>query len=246
MSASRHSATLTAPLTAPVDEFRRLRRTGEAELRDRLIIAHGWLADRCARRYANRGEPLADLRQVARLGLVKAVDRFDPDRGVAFTTFAEPTVSGEIKRYFRDRSWAVGVSRTTKDRRTAVLGAVEELEQRLGRAPNAAEVAASTGDTESGVEDVLAANRAYRPAPIDRIAGDPVVDQRDGPTDALVARDALRALDDRSRRILYLRYYEDCTQREIGDRIGVCQVQVSRLIRAAIDELRRQLDVEAN
>lgn len=223
--------------------FREYRETRDVEIRNRLVVAHTWLADRCARRFTQRGEPYADLQQIARLGLVKAVERYDTDRGVSFAAFATPTMIGEIKRYFRDRTWAVSVPRSTKDVRSLVSSAFERLEQDLERAPDAAELASYTGISAATVESALRANRAYRTSSLDALEG-PDRPAPDAAVDDLemAARDALARLDDRKRTVLFLRFYEDRTQREIGECIGVGQVQVSRLIRSAIEELRGHLE----
>lgn len=225
--------------------FEEYRRTGDVEIRNRLVVAHTWLADRCARRFTHRGEPYADLQQIASVGLVKAVERYRPERGVSFPTFATPTITGEIKRYFRDRTWAVSVPRSAKDVRTLVSTAFEKLEQDLERAPTTEEVASYAGLRASLVDSALHANRAYRTSSLDAL------ERPDQPTPhtgtdehelMIAAREALARLDERTRKVLFLRFYEDRTQREIGECVGVGQVQVSRLIRSAIDELRAQLD----
>lgn len=241
---SRHTVRPSDP-DALFDEYRATR---DVEVRNRLVVAHSWLADRCARRFAHRGEPYADLQQIARLGLVKAVERYDPERAVGFPAFATPTITGEIKRYFRDRTWAVSVPRSTKDVRTLVSSAFEKLEQDFERQPTADEVASYSGVSPAQVDAALHANRAYRTSSLDAL------ERVDRPAPGaeierheltIAARDALAQLDERKRQILFLRFYEDRTQREIGERVGVGQVQVSRLLRSAIDELRALLDPAA-
>lgn len=241
---SDHSAGSDDP--ADLDRlFREYRATRDVSIRNRLVVAHAGLADRCARRFAHRGEPLADLQQIARIGLVKAVERFEPERDLSFATFAVPTMIGEIKRYFRDRTWAVSVPRSTKDVRSLVSSSVETLEQELERPPSPSEVSAYCGVSMSSVEAALHANSAYRTSSLDTLdrperpapgaeGGDQLLE--------IATREALARLDDRKRTIMYLRFYEDRTQREIGDRVGVGQVQVSRLIRSAMRELRAQLE----
>lgn len=237
---SRHTDRHPDP-DALFDEYRQ---TGDVEIRNRLVVEHTWLADRCARRFAHRGEPYADLQQIARLGLVKAVERYRPERGVPFQTFALPTITGEIKRYFRDRTWAVSVPRSAKDVRTLVSTAFEKLEQDLERAPTTDEVASYSGVRPALVDSALHANRAYRTSSLDALERpDQSAPHAETEEQELViaARDALARLDHRKRTVLFLRFYEDRTQREIGETVGVGQVQVSRLIRAAIDELRAHL-----
>lgn len=221
--------------------FADYRRTQDVAVRNRIVEAETPLADRCARRFAHRGEPYADVQQVARLGLVKAVERFQPARGVSFPSFATPTIVGEIKRYFRDRTWAVSVPRTAKDHRAVVSSAVDRLQQDLGRSPTAVEIAGYADVPVAAVTAALHANGVYRTASLDALEGPDR--QLAGAMETerameIAAREALARLDERTRTIMYLRFYEDRTQREIGERIGVGQVQVSRLIRAAIDELR--------
>lgn len=228
--------------------FHQYRDTRDVEIRNRLVVAHTWLADRCARRFTHRGEPYSDLQQIARLGLVKAVERYEPERAVPFPTFATPTMTGEIKRYFRDRTWAVAVPRSTKDVRTLVSTAFEKLEQDLERAPTADEVASYSGVSTSAVESALHANRAYRTSSLDALErpDQPALDADLQERELEIAtREALARLDERKRTILFLRFYEDRTQREIGEAVGVGQVQVSRLIRSAIEELRAHLDPAA-
>lgn len=232
---TRHPADLDAL-------FAEYRRTRDVEIRNRLVVAHTWLADRCARRFAHRGEPYADLQQIARLGLVKAVERFDPSREIAFPSFATPTMHGEIKRYFRDRTWAVSVPRSTKDARSLVAAAFETLEQDLERTPTTAEVSSYTGVSPSLVDSALHANRAYRTSSLDTMQRpEPAGVDADEHDLTMAMRDALTQLDERTRRVLYLRFYEDRTQREIGEDVGVGQVQVSRIIRSAMNDLRAEL-----
>lgn len=225
--------------------FADYRRSRDVALRNRIVVAEAPLADRCARRFAHRGEPYADVRQVARLGLVKAVERFQPERGVSFPSFATPTIVGEIKRYFRDRTWAVSVPRTAKDNRSVVASAVDRLEQDLGRTPTSDEIAAYADVAIDAVEAALHANGVYRTASLDALERPDhhlAAAMETERTMEIAAREALARLDERTRTVMYLRFYEDRTQSEIGERIGVGQVQVSRLIRAAIDELRAALD----
>jgi len=211
------------------------------------------LAQSLARRYARTSEPLDDLQQVAYLGLVQAVDRYDPARGVAFSSFAVPTILGELKRHFRDRTWAVRVPREVRDNLTAVDRASEQLSARLGRSPSAAEVSEATGISVEQVLEARQAALAYRCDSIDRPA--PGEDD-DSMTlgDRLGARDdALRQAEDgialqqlagavlsrRDREVLRLRLREDLLQREIAERVGLSQMQVSRVLRDAAERLAR-------
>jgi RNA polymerase sigma-B factor len=247
-SPRRHDTAARRP-----DEQRlwRLHAAGDPVARERLVERYLRLAQSLARRYARTSEPLDDLEQVAYLGLVQAVDRFDPARGVAFSSFAVPTILGELKRHFRDRTWAVRVPREIRDAATAVDRVTERLSGELGRSPSAAEVAAVTG---LGVEQVIEARHAslaYRCESIDRPA--PGEDD-DGMTlgDRLGTRDedlrraedgialeqlAAASLSRRDREVLRLRLREDLLQREIAERVGLSQMQVSRLLREAVDRL---------
>jgi RNA polymerase sigma-B factor len=191
-----------------------------------------------------------DVLQVASIGLLKAIDRYDPDRGIAFTSFATPTILGEIKRYFRDKSWAVRVPRELQELSMKVGRATEELESHLGRPPTAAELAGRVG---SSIEDVLearvAATARYgvsldRPSGSDE-DGETTIGARFAVNDHELARveddvtvqRLMAHLDDREREILRLRFQEDMTQAEIGERLGVSQMHVSRLIRRSIATL---------
>lgn len=234
-------------------DFVRYHQTRDRELRNALVTRHRWLAEQCARRFRDRGEPWADLVQVAEIGVVKAVERFDPARGVSFMSFAVPTVTGELKRYFRDSTWAVHVPRRAKDLLARMNVASDLLHQRLGRSPTVDELAAELCEDRDTVLDTIEANRVYRSESLSRPAGgdgdrEPagVVGGDDADLDAvatkLTAHRALGALDPRSRTIVYWRFFEECTQQEIGDRLGIGQVQVSRLLRAALSRLRTQIE----
>lgn len=231
-----------------IELFRAYRADGSRRVRDRLITEYDWIAQRCARRLSDRGEPLADLVQVARLGLVKAVDRFDPERGYAFPAFAMPTVNGELRRHFRDTTWQVAVPRRAKDLVARMNTATSELHQQLGRAPTVDELAGSLDVDAEFVLETMEAAQCYRTSSIDESFGDrdPSAHDRLGSDDAGFAETELRVaavaalehLDERSRRIVLWRFYEGCTQSEIGARLGIGQVQVSRLLRAALDQMK--------
>ena len=216
--------------------------------REQMVERHLGLARHLARRYSDSGEPLDDLVQVASLGLVKAVDRFDPERGVAFTTFAVPTILGELRRHFRDRGWALRVPRDLKD---ASLRVSRALAEHNGRSPTPADLALKTGMSIEEVVEALEVAGAHRAVSLDapaRIDGEGTATLLDqfGAADDELERAGDRAtlsrltgvLDEREREILRLRFEEDLTQREIGDLIGVSQMQVSRLIRAALTRMR--------
>jgi RNA polymerase sigma-B factor len=219
--------------------------------RERLILAHLPLVRSLARRYANRGEPLDDLIQVGTLGLIKAIDRFDPERGKELAAFAAPTILGEIRRHFRDRAWGVHVPRPLQEAHAAVTQAVEGLTTRLGRSPSVSEISAETGLDEEAVLDAAAAGGAYRPVSLStpRPGADEEADPPEpGEPDpgyavadgrAILAK-GMRALPARERLILQLRFREDLTQSEIAARVGISQMHVSRLIQRALEQLRRE------
>src|ERR671910_1430026 len=237
---------------ARVDErFRTFRTTGDRDLRNQLIEEHRWLAVHCAQRFAHKGEPLDDLVQVAMLGVLKAVERFDPEYGVVFSTFAVPTITGELRRHFRDTTWAVHVPRRSRDLQHTVKVAVGELGHAFGRSPTAGEVAEHAGVAVEDVLDALEAARCYRKAPLPAAGDDDDGDidnigDHDRGIDAVDARvtiDALlRVLPARDRRIVELRYMSGLTQSQIATLVGVSQVQVSRLLRASLAKLNRALE----
>ena len=229
--------------------FERYRATGDRSIRNELIDRHRWLAERCARRYWDRGEPLDDLVQVACIGLVKAVERYDPRRG-PFVSYATPTVLGELKRHFRDATWTVAVPRRPKELRGRVSAASETLRHQLGRAPRVDEIAERTGIPREHVIETLSADRVYRPLPLDfpprSGAGSGALEpasrrDADSPETSLIVRDLLARLGERERFVVYLTYFEGWTQNEIGARLGLGQVQVSRVLRAALDSLRNEM-----
>ena len=224
--------------------------TGDPAARDTVIERFLPLARQLARRYERPDEPIDDLVQVASMGLVKAVERFDPTRGIAFSSFAVPTILGELKRYFRDVGWAVHVPRSMQERALEVNRAVTELSRNLGRSPTTAELADATDLTHEEVVEALEAATAYDSVPLEGPRSD------DGEEVGVAARlgaedpgyelaeysatlaPELRALPERDRLVLHLRFVEDLTQSEIAERIGVSQMHVSRLIRAALTKLR--------
>ena len=217
--------------------------------RQRMVERYIPLADKLARRYRDTSEPIDDLVQVARLGLVKAVDRWDPGRGTAFSTFAVPTILGELRRHFRDRTWTSKPPRDLQDLYLQVHRVRQDLAPALGREPTARDVADRVGRTPEEVVEALAVGEAHSPASLDAPVGD---DEAHSRIDTLAdsrpeiacseQRTALQqlgmSLSDRDREVVRLRFEEDLMQREIGDRIGVSQMQVSRILRNAIARLR--------
>jgi RNA polymerase sigma-B factor len=233
-------------------------RAGDDRAREQLAERYLPLARRLARRYQRSEEPLEDLVQVASLGLLKAIDRFDTSRDVAFSSFAVPTILGEIKRHFRDRTWSVRVPRDLQELALRVDRTAAELSLDKHRAPTVAELAEAVGATEEQVLEALRAAGAYhagsldapRPGRADAEAsgeslGDALGEEEEGferAEERATLGPLLARISTRERLVLTLRFGEDLTQAEIGERIGVSQMQVSRLIRQALTRLRTGLD----
>jgi len=229
------------------DEFVEFARTGDQALRDRIVENHLGLAHQMARRFANRGEPHDDLVQVASLALVKALDRFDPDRGVRFSTFAVRCILGELKRHFRDRGWAVKAPRRVQELYLELGHDIDRLVQELGRAPTVAELAEATRASEHDVLEALEAGRGYRSSSLDvpDPDGQPLVESIGSIDEDLASVEdksvlsvALQDLSEKDRLILQLRFVEGLTQSEIASRFGVSQMQISRLLAASLQRLR--------
>jgi RNA polymerase sigma-B factor len=238
--------------TEALEAFREYHRTGDQRLRNQLVEMHLGLARREAMRFAGRGEPVDDLLQVARLGMLKAVERFDPTIGVPFSAFARPTISGELRRHFRDTTWSVHVPRGLKDLHAGLGRSAASLAASLGRQPTAAELAKELGASVDEVLEALELRSAYRPtsinAPIDADGAttDPAAaDESDGidpAIDSMLVRELLGHLDGRQRMIVYLRFFGQLSQSEIAERVGISQVHVSRLLRSSMTTLRGILD----
>jgi RNA polymerase sigma-B factor len=224
---------------------------GDPTARDALVERFLPLARQLARRYQRGGEALDDLNQVASLGLLKAIDRYDPSRQTAFSSFAVPTILGELKRHFRDKGWSVRVPRDLQEMAVKLEPISEQLLREMGRAPTLSEVAHRLGTSEEQVLEAREAAGAYRAVSLDRPrddddeSADPLgvavgVEDHgfDVAEDAATVERLMRVLTDREREVLRLRFEEDLTQAEIGDRVGVSQMHVSRLIRQAIARLR--------
>jgi RNA polymerase sigma-B factor len=224
-------------------------------LRERLVEQHIPLVNYLARRFAGRNEPLSDLAQVGAIGLIKAIDRFDPDRGLEFSTFATPTILGEIKRHFRDTGWLVHVPRRARELQTTVNTARAELSQRLGRPPTVGELARHIDVDEDAVLEALDAARAYAGVPLDALTPpdspvpehpalgvlDPGYDQVE---QRAFLRSAIAGLPEAEREVLLLRFVAGRTQTEIAKIVGVSQMQVSRLVARGLKRLREQLGGE--
>ena len=224
-------------------------------VREELVQRFMPLARRLAARYRGDREPLDDLVQVASLGLVKALDRFDPERGVAFSSYAVPTILGELKRHFRDRGWSVRVPRDLQERIARVDRAIAELPGKLGRAPSVNEIADRLEVDPEEVLEAMEAGHAHHAMSLDAQAqteegeGIPLTERLGGSDPAFdtveygaTITDALESLSERDRTVLHLRFIEDMTQTEIADRVGVSQMHVSRILRSAVERLRGEVE----
>jgi RNA polymerase sigma-B factor len=225
-----------------------------AGARDDLVRLHLPLVEHCARRFRNRGEPFEDLVQVGTIGLIKSVDRFDVDRGVEFSTYATPTIIGEIKRHFRDKGWAIRVPRRLQELRMQITGASAELTQSLGRAPTPSELAERIGCTVDDIIDGIESANAYSTLSLD--AGDNFEDGSLSILDTMGIDDAgiehvelresikplLESLPTREKNILMLRFFKNLTQSQIAAEVGVSQMHVSRLLTRTLDNLRAALE----
>jgi RNA polymerase sigma-B factor len=220
-------------------------------VRDRLVEMHLPLVEYLARRFAGRGEPLDDLVQVGTIGLIKAVDRFDTERGVEFSTYATPTVVGEIKRHFRDKGWTVRVPRRLQELRASLSSATSDLTQTLGRSPTVAEIAAHLKIGEEEVLEGLESANAYTAVSIEASDGEggmSVADTLGGDDLSLEGveyRESIKPLLDslppRERRILMLRFFGNLTQSQIAAELGISQMHVSRLLARTLAQLRERL-----
>ena len=221
-------------------------------VREELVERFMPLARRLASRYSGGAEPFDDLVQVASVGLVKAIDRYEPERGTAFSTFAVPTILGELKRHFRDRGWSIHVPREVQERILKVERALAELPARLGRAPTVDDIAEKLGVSTEQVLEAMHASQGHHavsldaspamgdgeePAPLrERIGSEDV--GYDTVEYGVAIEGALSEVSERDREILHLRFVEDLTQSEIAERVGISQMHVSRILRATLDDLR--------
>ena len=242
---SRAGAPLvTRDVHEPDELFAELRRTHDAELRSALIERHLPLARSLAARYRYTPQPFEDLVQVASLALVKAVDAFDPERGTSFVAFAVPTIVGELKRSMRSSAWALHMPRSLQEQVAAVSRAERVLSARGGGiAPTVQELAAEAQLSVEAVLAAFAARNALDATPIESVASDPAdAGHLDELEQRLALDDAIAGLSRREQEILRLRFLEGLTQTAIGERLGLAQFQVSRILRASLDELRSQLE----
>ena len=234
-------------------KFVEFAKTRDPGLRDTLIEAHLGLAEYLARRFSNRGEPLDDLVQVASVGLLKAVDRFDPDRGVEFSTYATHTVVGELKRHFRDKGWAVRAPRRMQELYLRLGKVISTLSQELGRSPTIPELATEAQVSEEEVLEAMEAGQAYRfasldaPAPGEDSGGESLGNHLGEVDPQLVDAEhratlspLIASLPAREQTILHLRFFEGLTQSEIAARLGISQMHVSRLLARSLAQLRAE------
>jgi RNA polymerase sigma-B factor len=230
---------------------------GDLAARDRVIEAHLPLVRALARRYAGRSEQLEDLIQVGSIGLIKAIDRFQLDRGVELTTYAIPTIIGEIKRHFRDKGWAVHVPRRLKELSLRLTHLVEQLSGTLGRSPTVAELAKAAGVEEEEVVEALEIGQAYSTMSLSAAPGgdedadlDPlgsIGNLEPGfetSEDRALLSPGFRALDPRERKIMHLRFFAGLTQSEIAAEVGISQMHVSRLIRRSLEKMREEIETQ--
>ena len=237
--------------------FRLYKEKGDEEARDQLIVSHLNLVRFLASKFKNRGEPLDDLVQVGTIGLIKAIDRFDPERGLEFTTYATPTILGEIKRHFRDKGWSIRVPRRLQELSAKVNQATDELTVELQRSPSVEEIAAKLGVGAEEILEAMESSGAYTsvsleaggsseddeaPALIDRLGS--VDEDLDASDDRMVIDDAISDFSPRELEIVRMRFIDGLTQVEIAKRLGVSQVQVSRLLRRTLRKIQDKIDPE--
>jgi RNA polymerase sigma-B factor len=240
--------------------FAEYQRTRDPQVRDRLILAHMNLVRYLARKFANRGEPLEDLIQVGMIGLINAIDRFDPDRGIRFATYATPTIVGEIRRHFRDRGWAVKVPRRLQELNLAANKAVDELTQRLDRAPTVPELAEELNISEAEALEAMELGELYELPSLDSEMGGESDEVRSrladyvGSVDEEIERferrarlaQALQSLTPRERRIIELRFFDNLSQTQVAKRLDISQMHVSRLQQRALAKLRQAVREQDN
>jgi RNA polymerase sigma-B factor len=238
--------------------LRRYHEQGDLAARAQLIEQYMSLVRSLARRYSYRGEQLEDLVQIGAIGLIKAIDRFDVNRGVELTTYATPNIIGEIKRHFRDRGWSVRVPRGLQELNIQLSRLIEQLTVQLGRSPTIAELAKGAGVSEEEVLEALESGRAYSSLSLSAGSGghdddgelDPLESlgteehQYEVSEDRAVLAPGFRVLDERERKILHLRFFEGLTQSQIAQQVGISQMHVSRLIRRSLEKIREEIAAE--
>ncbi len=237
--------------------FRRYKQDGDMDAREKLVMSHMNLVRFLANKFKNRGEPLDDLMQVGYLGLLKAIDRFEPDRGLEFTTYATPTIMGEIKRHFRDKGWSVRVPRRLQELSAKVNQATDTLTTQLQRSPKVEEIAEYLDASVDDVLEAMESSSAYSSVPLEAPSAG---ESDDAPSvidryvtedsdlaftdDRLVLEEALRDFSPREREIIELRFLKGMTQIEIAQKLGISQVQVSRLLRRTLKKVQDKIDPE--
>ncbi len=240
--------------------FEKYQRTRDPQVREELILAHMNLVRYLARKFANRGEPLEDLIQVGTIGLINAIDRFDPNRGTRFATYATPTIVGEIRRYFRDRGWAVKVPRRLQELNLAANKVIDELTQRLDRPPTVREIAEELDVTEQEALEAMELGELYELPSLDSELGADSEEARSrlqdyvGEVDEEIERferrsrlaEALRALSPRERKIIELRFFGNLSQTQVAERLNISQMHVSRLQQRALAKLREVVREQEN
>src|ERR687885_188284 len=235
--------------------LRRYHEQGDLAAREQLIEQYMSLVRSLARRYSYRGEQLEDLVQIGAIGLIKAIDRFDVDRGVELTTYATPNIIGEIKRHFRDKGWSVRVPRGLQELNVQLSRLIEELTVQLSRSPTIAELAKAAGVEEEDVLEALESGRAYSSVSLSSGTGGHEGDEELDPLESIgteehayqvsedraVLAPGFRVLDERERTILHLRFFEGLTQSQIAHQVGISQMHVSRLIRRSLEKIREEI-----
>jgi RNA polymerase sigma-B factor len=238
--------------------LRRYHEQGDLAAREQLIEQYMSLVRSLARRYSYRGEQLEDLVQIGAIGLIKAIDRFDVNRGVELTTYATPNIIGEIKRHFRDRGWSVRVPRGLQELNIQLSRLLEELTVQNGRSPTIPELAKAAGVTDEEVLEALESGRAYSSLSLSAGSGGGDEDGELDPLESLgtieheyevsedraVLEPGFRVLDERERKILHLRFFEGLTQSQIAQQVGISQMHVSRLIRRSLEKIREEIAAE--
>lgn len=239
--------------------FAQYKETKDPEVRDQLIVSHLNLVRFLASKFKNRGEPLDDLIQVGTIGLIKAIDRFEPDRGLEFTTYATPTIMGEIKRHFRDKGWSVRVPRRLQELSSKINQVTDDLTKELQRSPSIEEIAQRLDTNVEEVLEAMESSSAYSSVPLEGggsgVDGDEtpsIIDQYvtededlAGSDDRIVLEEAIRDFSPREQEIIRMRFVEGLTQVEIAEKLNISQVQVSRLLRRTLKRIQEKIDPES-